>query len=169
MFIFALATFSLINGCTWQTAALLGTTLGGFVVAISIVQQELGISNDLTERLCHAGKNTDCDAVMHSKGSRFAKQLAWADAGIIYFTGYSLLLVTAFYNNSAGSIYLLALLSVATIPFTLFSLYYQWRVVKKWCPLCLMTVAVLWVQFGLTAYVTLSQFTLSNGEGKGDL
>jgi uncharacterized membrane protein/thiol-disulfide isomerase/thioredoxin len=111
-------------------------------MAVLIVQQELGISNELTEQLCNTGKNTDCDAVMHSKGSRVAKWFNWADAGIIYFSSFLLILV-----SSSPGLLILAVISAAAIPFTFFSLYYQWGVVKKWCPLCLITVAVLWVQF----------------------
>jgi hypothetical protein len=52
------------------------------------------------------------------------------------------------------------LLSAAALPFTLFSLYYQWRVVKKWCRLCLLTVAVLWVQ----AAVALADAGMATGD-----
>ena len=144
-----LGGFSLYFGHSWQGAGLLLTGITGFAVAILIVQHELGISNELTEQLCAAGKNTDCDAVLHSKGSHLSKWLNWADAGIIYFSSYLLLLVTLLYTGNTDGIFLPAVLSCAAVPFTLFSLYYQWRVVKKWCTLCLLTVAILWVQFAL--------------------
>ncbi len=151
-----LAGLCLINNLSWQLTGLLITTFTGLTVAVLIVQHELGISNELTEQLCSAGKHTDCDAVMHSKGSRFSKWLNWADAGIIYFASYSLLLVILLYTGNTGDIVLLAVLSCAAVPFTMFSLYYQWQVVKKWCTLCLLTVAVLWLQFTLLIPVTLS-------------
>ena len=144
-----LGGFSLYFGHSWQGAGLLLTGITGFAVAILIVQHELGISNELTEQLCAAGKNTDCDAVLHSKGSHLSKWLNWADAGIIYFSSYLLLLVILLYTGNTDGIFLPAVLSCAAVPFTLFSLYYQWRVVKKWCTLCLLTVAILWVQFAL--------------------
>ncbi len=151
LFIVLLAFLSLIDGFSWQTAGLLAATLAGFVIAILIVQQELGISNELTEKLCHSGSNTDCGAVMHSKGSRLSKWMNWADACIVYFTSYSLLLITFLFTNSLHGITVLAMISSFAVPVTLFSLYYQWKVVKKWCPLCLFTVAVLWLQFAITA------------------
>lgn len=151
-----LGGFSLYFGPSWQGAGLLLTGIAGFAIAILIVQHELGISNELTEQLCSAGKNTDCDAVLHSKASRFSKWMDWADAGIIYFASYSLLLIILLYTGEIGSISLLAILSCAAIPFTLFSIYYQWRIVKKWCTLCLLTVSVLWMQSALLLPVTLA-------------
>ena len=157
----ALAGLCLINNFSWQQTGLLITTLAGCAIAVLIMQHELGISNELTEQLCSAGKHTDCDAVMHSKGSHLSKWLNWADAGIIYFASYSFLLVTLLYTGNAAVIFLLAILSCAAVPFTLFSLYYQWRIVKKWCTLCLLTVSVLWLQFFFLLPVTLS---LSKGD-----
>src|SRR5690606_453070 len=51
---------------------------------------------------------------------------------------------------------LLPVLSVIAIPFTLFSVYYQWRIVRRWCPLCLIIVAALWIQLLLQLPVLLS-------------
>lgn len=174
LFVVALAALTLVNGFSWQLTALLVVSLCGLAVAILIVQEELGIHNELTEKLCHAGKNTDCRAVMHSKGSWFPKWLnpvasrlpagtvGWADAGIIYFTAYNLLLIAFLYSDDVSGITILAVLSAAAMPFTFFSLYLQWQVVKKWCPLCLITVAVLWGQAALLYPVTLS---LAKGAG----
>lgn len=158
-----LAASSLINGFSWQLGGLLLSTFAGLGIAVLIIQHELGISNELTEQFCSAGKNTDCDAVLNAKGSSIAKRMNWGDAGIIYFSSYALLLVTFLYTENIVGFSVLASLSVASMPFTLFSLYYQWRIVKKWCTLCLLTVTVLWLQFltlGMTKGLLLN---LSNG------
>lgn len=157
----SLTGLCLINNFSLQLTGLLTITMAGCAIAVLIVQHELGISNELTERLCSTGKNTDCDEVMHSKGSSIGKLMNWADAGIIYFASYSLLLIILLYTGNTGNISLLAILSCVAVPFTLFSLFYQWRVVKKWCTLCLLTVSILWLQFALLLPVTLS---LSKGE-----
>lgn len=142
--IIVLAFLSLSVSFSFALAALLLTAMAGLAVAILIVQRELGIATPIGEKLCGADSNSGCDAVMHSRGSRLGKWLNWADAGIIYFTAYSLLLIIALYTG--GTLSLLVLLSAAALPFTLFSLYYQWRVVKKWCRLCLLTVLALLLQ-----------------------
>ena len=154
-FIAALSFFPVTNNFSWQYSGLLLTTIAGLSITVLIVQHELGISNEFTEQLCAAGKHTDCDAVMASKGSKFPQWLnpiaiGWADAGIIYFSSVFLLLViSGFTGIFESKAIILSLLATCSLPFTFFSVYYQWRVVKKWCPLCLATVAVLWIQFGL--------------------
>ena len=146
--IIIISAISLWNQFSWQYFGLLITSLAGFGVAVLIMQHELGISNELTEQLCAAGKNMDCDAVMHSKGSKIFKWVNWADSGIIYFSSVFLLLTISFLTGTIRSFeMLLALLATCSLPFTLFSVFYQWRIVKKWCPLCLATVVLLWMQF----------------------
>lgn len=154
-FISGLSLFSVANNFSWQYAGLLLTTIAGLSVAVLIAEHELGISNEFTEQLCAAGKHTDCDAVMASKGSKLPQWLnpiavGWTDAGIIYFSSvFLLLIVSGFTGIVQSEAVVLSLLAAGSLPFTVFSVYYQWRVVKKWCPLCLATVAVLWIQFGL--------------------
>ncbi|HMK26365.1 MAG TPA: vitamin K epoxide reductase family protein [Chitinophagaceae bacterium] len=132
---------------SWFLAGLVITTTTGLFASILIVQHELGVSNSITEQLCGAGKNTDCDAVLHSKKSKLFRWLNWADIGIIWFCSQFLLItVSLFTGIIQAMIPFLCVLCIATLPFTLFSFYYQWRVVKKWCTLCLLTIAVLWGQ-----------------------
>lgn len=138
-----LAILSLSGVLNYQTGGLLLTAVAGMAIAVLIVQQELGISNKITEQLCSAGKETDCNAVIRSKKAKLAEWFSWSDAGIIYFASYLLLLVV----SSAESA--LAIISAAAIPFVFFSAYYQWRVVKKWCTLCLLIAAILILQFVL--------------------
>ncbi|SEL54380.1 Protein-disulfide isomerase [Chitinophaga rupis] len=125
---------------SWSLFSL--STLSGIGIAILIVQKELGYSNSVTEQLCSAGSKTDCDAVMHSGASRLFNRLSWADTGIIYFT--ALWFLQTFFTT--GMVKAVPFITLAPIPFTLFSIYYQWQQVKKWCTLCLLTVAVLWIQ-----------------------
>lgn len=151
--ILLLVAFSLPNQFSWQNPGLLITSLAGLAIAILIVQHELGISNEITDQLCGADRNTDCDAVMKSKGSKILTWfnpivIGWADAGIIYFSSMFLLLTISFFTETIQSLVnILSLLATCSLFFTLYSVYYQWRVVKKWCLLCLATVAILWVQF----------------------
>lgn len=160
--IILVSAISLWDQFTWQHLGLFINSIAGIGVAILIVQHELGISNEFTEQLCAAGKNTDCDAVMKSKGSKFSKWFNWADAGIIYFSSVFLVLAISFFTGTGQSlINILSLLAVCALPFTFFSIYYQWQIVKKWCPLCLAIVSLLWVQF-LLLLPSFLQFSLKN-------
>jgi hypothetical protein len=65
---------------------------------------------------------------------------------------------------------LLGLLSLVVLPFTLWSVWYQWKVAKTWCPLCLGVVAVLWVEAILSLFALQSgiSFPSPNREGLGE-
>jgi uncharacterized membrane protein len=141
-------TNALWNQATVQTVLLTLTTVAGLFISFLVVQHELGYSNSLTEQLCGISKHADCDAVLHSNKSKLFKWMNWADAGIVYFSAILLITtLTSINSNLSSFIPLWSLLAVCSLPFLFFSLYYQWRVVKKWCTLCLLTVTVLSVQF----------------------
>jgi uncharacterized membrane protein/protein-disulfide isomerase len=112
----------------------LGTT--GLLLAY-----EVDKSNTFVKDICSAGKQFHCDAVLSSKAAKI-KGVAWGELGFFYFAATALLLFTggiSFAQKSA----LLALGSALASPYILFSIYYQWRVLKQWCPLCLTVQAIL--------------------------
>jgi thiol-disulfide isomerase/thioredoxin len=129
----------------WMRAALLLIAAGGVFVSWMIVSKDLGIENKIADQVC--GKDADCNSVIHSNIAKLPFDIGWSDAGIIYFPFLLLALLIASFNNSLTSIYLLlVLLAGASIPLSIVSIYYQWKVIKKWCRLCLVTVALLWLQ-----------------------
>lgn len=137
-------------GFSFNTLLLQFTALTGVFVAALIVQHELGYSNTLVNKLCAVNKETDCEAVLQSNASKLPFTLQWSDIGIIYFTTLWLLLVMSqLMGQITNTKPLLAIISAASIPFTLFSVFYQWRIVKKWCMLCLLTIGILWFQLAL--------------------
>ena len=93
-----------------------------------------------------AASATDCGAVLTSKGGTVFSGLKLSDLSILYFMGLSICWVISLpvigQNNAVLPITLLAL------PITFYSVFYQYRVIKKWCTLCLGVVAILWFQGG---------------------
>ncbi len=70
------------------------------------------------------------------------------DIGSIYFSGCLLIgLSLPLIHSPQAAIHLLFYLSVFTLPYTLFSLYYQKFRVRKWCPFCLLSILLLWSAF----------------------
>lgn len=68
--------------------------------------------------------------------------LSWSEVGFFYFTGGLLLLLFSG-NNITNTISLLSVLTLLALPYIFFSVYYQWRVAKQWCVLCLAVQALL--------------------------
>ncbi len=123
---------------------LLITKFIGIAASVFLILKEWKISTRLTEKICHFNSQTDCDAVLSSPASRLFGWISWADAGLIYFTGTLLFLSGIPANASLG---LLALISLLSLPYPIFSIYYQSVKLKKWCPFCLVVQLVLIAEF----------------------
>jgi len=137
--------FSNIVSFNWVKVGLMLIATAGIFVSWMIVSKDLGIENKMADQVC--GKDTDCNSVIHSSKAKLLFEIGWSDAGIIYFSFLLVTLLVASFNNSLTSIYpLLVLFAVVSIPVTIVSIYYQWKVIKKWCRLCLIAVALLWSQ-----------------------
>jgi uncharacterized membrane protein len=122
---------------------LLVLKLMGVFISSTLVLHEMGHENGLSSRVCHLNKNTDCDAVLNSKASKWGN-IRMSDIGIVYFvTGLLLLIGSICWGNWDEVFCTLGMISVCSIPFIIFSICYQRFIVKKWCVLCLGIIFVL--------------------------
>ncbi len=121
------------------------TKLSGLTITILLLVYEVDKTNSFVKNICTAGKQTNCDAVLNSKAGKILG-MSWSEAGFFYFAATTLFLLLpgiAFTNKLPW----LAIAASAAVPYILFSVYYQWKVVKQWCPLCLAVQAVLAIEF----------------------
>jgi uncharacterized membrane protein len=126
---------------------MLALTLGGFVVSFFIVKENMGLSSPFVAKLCNANEKTSCNAVLTSKGASIYKDFTLGDACIVYFSAIFLSLLVGL--GAPFPVMPYWGISVVSVFVTLYSIYYQGIILKKWCTLCLLVVAVLWVQFVL--------------------
>ena len=117
-------------------------SITGVIVSIAILKQELGLKTSIGNAFCSGvDDKKDCDAVLTSKGAEIFKNYKLSDLSVLYFSLLGLLTFIQIKNPTIS--YYISLLA---IPVTLYSLYYQYSVVKKWCLLCLSIVGILWTQ-----------------------
>ncbi len=139
-----LMLFLMAKPSTSNTLFFIFSILGVYISA-SIYSQELGEESILGNAFCSGEtESKSCDDVLSSKGAKIVKGFKISDLSIVYFIGNTL------------TIYLLTLLGIGlttpiilsflAIPITIYSIYYQYAVVKKWCLLCLSIVGILWIQ-----------------------
>lgn len=129
----------------WGYIALAILSGAGLFVSGLIVLKEFGFSNQLTDKIC--GKKAECDVVMNSSGAKLPFGIHWSDLGVIWFSSLLLSLISSTLTGMGSDlVYLLSLFSLAGVAFSFFSFFYQWRVVKKWCHLCLLIVSLLVLQ-----------------------
>ncbi len=118
--------------------------LVGSAVCVLLLWYEVDRHNPALKQVCSGKKNVDCAAILQS-GASSLFGVSWSLIGFSYFTGASLALLAGGIANP--QIYLpLSALSLSAIPYIIFSLYYQWRVAKQWCVLCLLVQGILVVQ-----------------------
>jgi uncharacterized membrane protein len=119
-------------------------TLTGCTVGALLLLYELDRHNPILKQICSAGKKVNCGAVLQSKASKIWG-ISWSAIGFSYFMGMLLLLLSSGITSPAALL-TVALINAVAIPYTFFSIYYQWRVAKQWCMLCLTVQALLFLQ-----------------------
>lgn len=129
-----LTSNSLINSL-YFTLSIIGLVISWFIVKEKLSTEETSY------RLCTLSKKTDCKGVLNSSQSKLLKFIDLSDASVIYFT----FICTIFLYNQNN--YLYFILAFFSLPIISYSIYSQYFLVKKWCPLCLGIVTVLILQF----------------------
>lgn len=143
--VFLLLVLQSINislpGMTITALSMLFIKLAGIASTVLLLFYDIDKTNSFIKNICSAGKQTSCDAVLHSKASKIAG-LSWGEIGFFYFASATLFLLfpTIGFDVKTSFLSIAASFAAFYIPF---SIYYQWKVVKKWCMLCLWVQAVL--------------------------
>lgn len=137
--------YSTIFSVLYVIASLIGAT-----TCVLLILYEIDQYNPILQKVCTGGGRTNCAAILQSKGSKIFG-ISWSILGFSYFMGVLTVLI-------AGGLFSVRLLSTAAwinvlvIPYTIYSIYYQGKVVKQWCPMCLT------IQFVLVCLFTISLF-----------
>jgi protein-disulfide isomerase len=71
--------------------------------------------------------------------------------GLLYFGG-GLLTLLLFHTKPVVLYPLLYGMTLAALPYTFWSIHYQWRRARRWCVLCLAVQATLWLEFVTLLY-----------------
>ena len=139
---------------------LLAANITGLFFSILLFMHELEFKTGFVDKLCHISTHTDCDAVTKSRLSKIYANISWADLGVSYFLS-SLILI--FLLPVSSAVRILAVFSVLSLPYPVFSILYQWLKIKKWCPLCISVQATLLVEFAILAgYLNFKDLSLFN-------
>ncbi|WP_316820462.1 vitamin K epoxide reductase family protein [Pedobacter gandavensis] len=144
LFSFLLTGFQLYTSSenyTWTNLVFLSTSFIGFGISLLLLLHDIDSHNPFIKQVCGGvGKSTNCEAVLDSAGATFMG-INWSIWGFSYFSTFFLgqILFTNIpaYNSVWTSLSLLA------TPYIIYSIYYQWKIVKRWCPLCLAIQCIL--------------------------
>lgn len=145
--------FSFQEGISWVNIIFSVTSFIGLLVAASLIWHEIDAYNPISRQVCGAnGKKLNCDAVLNSDQASFLG-ISWSIWGAAYMA--TLFFIQFFFSGQIGFIYISSYFSLVVAPYIIYSLYYQAKVIKQWCPLCLIIQALLLINF-LTAVILIS-------------
>jgi len=151
----------------WQTPAsflpsfLLLIKLAGIVISGLLLWFEIDKANPVLKQFCSAGKNTNCSSIVNSKASKLFNFISWSEIGFFYFAGGFIFLLLSV-NSQLSAFTFLSWLNLFALPYTLFSVFYQWRIAKQWCRLCLFVQGILLAEFVVGYFGYGNTFELFN-------
>jgi protein-disulfide isomerase len=137
-------------GMAVTAISILFIKLAGLAATVLLLYYDVDKTNSFIKNICSAGKQTSCDAVLNSKASKLFG-FTWGEIGFFYFASSTLFLLFPATDFFARILFLCFATAFAA-PYILFSVYYQWKVVKKWCMLCLWVQAVLALEIMWAAF-----------------
>ncbi|RFM26751.1 vitamin K epoxide reductase family protein [Deminuibacter soli] len=150
-----LAVYTLVTQGLSVTIPVLNTMLSvfGLFVTSLLLSHNRSEIGQMLRQVCSINEKTDCHAILHSNAAHIAG-FSWSEIGFSYFVGTLLLLTfKGLTNPQVGA--LLSWMSIFSLPFIGYSIFYQWRIVRRWCVLCLCTQAILLLQFTLNCITNL--------------
>lgn len=145
--IFLLTFFSMLvsifslHAFNWSVFLLCTIKLTGTTVGVLLLIHNLDANNSFIKNICNSHGRIGCNTILHLKGANITSWLSWSEMGFYYFSG-SFLLVLIFPVLAPG----LAWINIITLPYTVYSLSYQYKV-KQWCVLCCTVQFLLIMEF----------------------
>lgn len=129
-----------IYGSIVSSAALIVNGIGIYISVLLLFKQ-MHFHSDYADKICslllHQG---DCNNVLESKAAKLWGIISWSEVGLGYFVSNTIVIL-CFPEFPPYS----ALLNICTLPYTVWSVWYQKKIAKQWCPLCLIVQFLLWL------------------------
>lgn len=114
----------------------------GLGLSYLLLNKQLHISNKVARQLCGLFPKGNCSEIGNDN-VRVIGFWTLCEIGLTYFS----LNIIALIAFPIVMIQIMPVLSVFTLPFTIWSIIYQKIRLKEWCPLCIYVIIVLWMQF----------------------
>lgn len=162
--VFMLLTFAVLGLSTSSLkfglylSGLLALNLSGLGVSLYLYNIHLNKSTQ-SDKFCKKTKTVDCSAVLFSKWSNLFGLFNWAELGLFYFLGQSLSLLLSLVSVEliGTATTFLSIVTLLAGGFSLYSIFLQAFVIKKWCSLCLACQGIILGTIGLNIYQGLPQ------------
>lgn len=146
LFLVLLPLAFLVYGCVhnrlWEditAMSLLAVNVTGAGVSMLLVQKQLFRENRVTDRICSLFHRQDCNNVLFSEKAKLWDTFSWSEVGVGYFLVLSLTLALM-----PSCLPAVTAIAWAAMPYGIWSVWYQQRVVGQWCMLCMIVQGLIW-------------------------
>ncbi len=121
--------------------------LVGLTISVLLLWYDIDMGSPLLKQICSGIQKANCSAVLNTRAASIGGIIKWSEVGYVYFAFSLLFAAFAGINNVLP---ILKLFSFLALPYIIFSIYYQWKIAKQWCVLCLGVQFVLLIEGILT-------------------
>lgn len=141
-----------LGSIVWGDILRILLCLSGVLICCMLMEKQLFGESRYGDKVCSLFHHADCNSVLDGPMSKIFG-ISWSEIGLGYFVANILLLSLVPTSSS-----FVAVINWVAMLYGLWSVYYQWRIAKSWCVLCIIVQAIIWI-VGLTAiysYMTVS-------------
>lgn len=114
----------------------------GVYIGFLLVQKQLKIHSNYSDKICSLFKQADCNNILESDAAKLWGVFGWSEIGFSYFIANFIIVVFL-----PHLINYYAIIGVCVLPYTVWSIWYQRFKAKQWCVLCLIVQLLLWCLF----------------------
>lgn len=134
----------------------------GLLLSYLLLQKQFGNSNTFLDNICENSKKSSCKSVLNSEGGKLFGIYHLSEIACAYFCAGIISIWLSINDNYNLSNHLL--IAGVACGFSLYTIYYQSNVIKKWCPLCLLLTTFLWIEFVVNLFL-IDTFRFSFDKG----
>ena len=138
---------------------LIFVNLIGIYICYLLVLKQMQIHSRYADKICTLFSKSDCNNVLESDAAKLWDVFGWSEIGLGYFVAnVFVLLFLPHLITYAG------IINILSLPFTVWSVWYQKVKARQWCPLCLIVLVLLWSYFLLNClfgYLQIPTYSIS--------
>lgn len=112
----------------------------GALTSLLLVQKQIYAHGQYADKICSLFKQKDCNNVLESDAAKVFGWISWSEIGLGYFLSNLLLMA-----GCPALMPYLTFINILALPYTMWSVWYQYKVVKQWCMLCMVVQGILWL------------------------
>lgn len=112
----------------------------GALTSLLLVQKQIYTHGQYADKICSLFKQKDCNNVLESDAAKIFGWISWSEIGLGYFLSNILLMAAC-----PALMPCLTFINILALPYTIWSVWYQYKVVKQWCMLCMVVQGILWL------------------------